>query len=357
MEEKQTITNEPKKHHYIPQFILKRFYNEKNQVLYWDIDKKTVEGRNTTKIFMNMHMYRDEKNNADDPTAIEKSFSVFEERIAKLISEKMLDEKEIRLTRAELEELRIFLELLSFRSDLRMKQYKEKRFDPKTREILRKFQPNEDYEDLWKKELLALTKCRSLDDIKGCEALDPIVKMDFTNAINFFYMNVVDARGGEFILSDVYPTSEIAPLPKGNLHLHLFFPISPTRAIVLHYSIFKKEMNHQDPVIKALLDLSQIKGDLLRQPTPEYKGGKCNFERDDIFVYHPTKAYANDVSYINALLLNEARIGIMFRSPNRILGSVRSFNEREDTKTKYPEFEKELQKLCDLQSSGADSKI
>ena len=44
--------------------------------------------------------------------------------MVELINNKLLNDKEIIITRAELESLRIFLSLLSFRSDLRMNQYK-----------------------------------------------------------------------------------------------------------------------------------------------------------------------------------------------------------------------------------------
>lgn len=111
--------NEARKHHYIPQFILKNFNNEKAQVNYWNIVSCSLELRNTKSIFMNIDMYRDEVNNIDNPTKIENKFAIFEREISLLISEKILTKNEITLTRKEVEKLRIFLSLLAFRSKLK----------------------------------------------------------------------------------------------------------------------------------------------------------------------------------------------------------------------------------------------
>ena len=82
---------------------------------------------------MNIDMYRDEENHQENPVFIENSLSIFESEIANLINNKLLNDKGIIITRAELESLRIFVSLLSFRSDIRMNQYKNKIFDESTK--------------------------------------------------------------------------------------------------------------------------------------------------------------------------------------------------------------------------------
>ena len=77
---------------------------------------------------MNFDMYRYEVNHKDKPTSIESSLAIFEGEIATLIRQKFLKDNEIIITRSELEALRIFLSLLSFRSDLRKDQYKNCKF-------------------------------------------------------------------------------------------------------------------------------------------------------------------------------------------------------------------------------------
>ena len=57
------------------------------------------------------------------------------------------------------------------------------------------------------------------------EEIDPIIKTDFMNDIRGFYMTIIEARGGEFLLTDVYPTVEIFPVRSGvNLHYALYIP-------------------------------------------------------------------------------------------------------------------------------------
>lgn len=45
---------------------------------------------------------------------------------------------------------------------------------------------------------------------------------------------------------------------------------------------------------------------------------------------------------MNALVLNETRVGIIFRDKDRIVDSISSFNERTDTKQKFIELENAL---------------
>ena len=195
---------EARKHHYIPQFILRNFNDENEQVKYWNKATNKLEKRNTKSVFMNIDMYRDEAINREDPTQIETKFSLFEREIAELISNKILNKSEIVLKRIELEKLRIFITLMSFRSNSRMEQYKNNAFDESTRNILIKFQPDGNFEELWKRELDVLASCRNYEDIQHSELIDPIIKLDFTNDLMGFYMTFVDARGGQFILSDIY---------------------------------------------------------------------------------------------------------------------------------------------------------
>jgi len=145
------VKQEARKHHYIPRFILKNFNDENGQVYYWNMDMNILEKRNIKSIFMNFDMYRDESLNEEVPTQIESKFSVFESEIAGLITKKILYNSEIVLNRRELEKLRIFTTLLSFRSNSRMDQYKNNKFDNSTREKLLIYQPDGNFEELWKR--------------------------------------------------------------------------------------------------------------------------------------------------------------------------------------------------------------
>ena len=334
------MKQEAHKHHYIPRFILKNFNDENGQVNYWNVEKKKLEKRNIKSIFMNMDMYRDESLNEEDPTQIETKFSIFECEIADLIAKKILDKDEIIISRRELEMLRIFISLLSFRSNSRMEQYKNGQFDDKTREILLPFQPNGNFEELWKRELDILATCRTYQDIKESDTIDPIIKLDFTNDLAGFYMTIIEARGGQFILSDIYPTLEIFPMGIANIHMHCMFPLSPTRMLLLNNVMFRKE-NVNNPRLKGMITVSKIKGDAIIPPINKYvKYGSLSM--DDQYIYKVKKVYASDVQYMNALVLNETKVGIIFRDKDRIIDSISSFNSRNDTKQKFLELENSL---------------
>ncbi len=70
-------------------------------------------------------------------------------------------------------------------------------------------------------------------------------------------MTFVEARGGEFLISDVYPTLEIFPLqPNINIHMHCMYPLSATRLLLLNHIMFKQET--ADPMLEAMKSFSLL---------------------------------------------------------------------------------------------------
>ena len=295
---------------------------------------------------MNDSMYESEEINSDNPVETEDNLAKFEQEVSPLFKRLCLPE-EIVLTRRELEKLRIFLTLLSFRSDLRMKQYKEKRFTKSTEDILNAFKGDQDFDFFWKNEINAIAKCRSFDEIMSLDVVDPIIKMDFSNDLKGLYMTLIEARGQEFIISDVYPTLEIFPVaPTINMHLHLIYPITPTRAILLNNIFFRNQLrNESDPVYGPMIRFSKIKGQMLKEPKNHYLKGPIVYTPDDKFFYKPVKIYEEDVIYINKLFLNEVRNGFAFRNPQKVLESIKKYNStyREYNKNNYDYLEKKLE--------------
>ena len=338
--------NEPIKHHYIPQFILRSFLGEDGLFYYWDNDNKYLSKRNTKSVFMNNSMYRSEEINPENPVEVENNLSKFEQEMAPLFK-RLCSTDEVVLTRRELESLRIFLSLLSFRSDLRMKQYKDKKFNESTEELLNVFKGEQDFDLFWKNEINVLAKCRSFEEVMAVEGVDPIIKMDFSNDLKGYYMTLIEARGQEFIISDVYPTLEIYPIaPTINIHLHAIYPISPTRAILLNNIFFKKIMvEKQDPMFKPMIDYSRMKGNMLKEPKNHYPMGPSVHTPDDKYFYRPVKIYENDVTYINMLFLNETRMGFAFRNVDKIKASISRYNttNREYNKNNFDFLENKLE--------------
>ena len=87
-----------------------------------------------------------------------------------------------------------------------------------------------------------------------------------------------------------------------------------------------------------MIKLSQIKGDAILPPKNSYKQYSIPNPQDE-FYYKVRKIYANDVEYINALFLNETKVGIIFRDKDKIINSIIGFNKRNNTKQSFKDLE------------------
>ncbi|MBQ9106951.1 MAG: DUF4238 domain-containing protein [Clostridia bacterium] len=101
--------NEPIRHHFIPQFILKNFcFSNHGEVRYY-CKKRNVESvANTRDVFMERNLYRDEINSPNDPTKIERDFAEFEREVSLIVKSKLLSEDKIILNMEEDSKLRLF---------------------------------------------------------------------------------------------------------------------------------------------------------------------------------------------------------------------------------------------------------
>ena len=103
--------------------------------------------------------------------------------------------------------------------------------------------------------------------------------------------------------------------------------------------MFKEETS--DPLLNAMKAFSKITGDMIIPPKSK-RAMATAFLPSDTYTYRVRKIYQDDVEYINALFLNEARVGIMFRDEERIADSIYAFNRRGDIKQNYNLLEDEL---------------
>lgn len=319
--------SEPVRHHYIPQFILRNFCIEGN-LNFWNHKDTKFEKRNTKSVFMVKNLYKDIKNYPDDIMVIEKKFAKLEDDIAKLISEKILNKKIISLTRKENEVLRKFLFLLSFRSENRRNQYLEKKFDVLTKASLKPLVQNNDYIDLWLKEINEILDADSFDTLKDSKILSWEIKTDLQNELLGYYMTFVESRGQDFILSDIYPTTEIYPINfelKADITLHSFFPLTPSLILILNHVMFREDRKIDDSFLNSMITFSNIKGNMLVTPKAQYVSKRAHSD-EDIYHYHLKKIYQRDVEYINKLFLNEVKTGFVCTSYEKIKSSVKSYN-------------------------------
>ncbi|MDX9692139.1 MAG: DUF4238 domain-containing protein, partial [Acholeplasmataceae bacterium] len=235
--------NDPIKHHFIPQFILRNFVNSDDQLFYWNIGNKKLENRNTKSVYMAKNLYRDEENHPTNPAVIEQKFAMLEAKIAQLFQEKILDKNPITITRTDNELLRKFLYLLTFRSETRKKQYIEANFDDFTKAHLNQYVKDGDYVDLWLREIEMIIDNERYFEIIDNKNISWTIKTDFINHLDSYYMTFVTSRGQDFIISDVYPTAEVFPLGinNANLYPHYIYPLTPSLALILNHIAFKTD--------------------------------------------------------------------------------------------------------------------
>ena len=103
------MKNEPIRHHYIPQFILRNFcFDDNGNVHYYDKNNNIYSVEQTRDVFMSKHLYRDEINSPDNPTKLEHDLAVYENEVSIIIKNKCLKCTEFTLDMKEDAKLRLF---------------------------------------------------------------------------------------------------------------------------------------------------------------------------------------------------------------------------------------------------------
>lgn len=231
------MKSEPIKHHYIPQFILRNFGDEEGNVNYFDKASGKIIHCEPRDIFMEKNLYRDEINHRENPTKIEKDLSVFENEISKLIKDKFLDGDKIILTAQEEEKLKLFIAIMGFRAYNTQLQFEGNKHENSVK-LYSYYQKNEDYIDMWKRNLGYLVNCRSVEEVWKHPHIDDPIKILLTRdtlGIWGLYLVVVENKeNGGFIIGDSYPTEVSGITMQGfPVCMYMINPISPNRVILV----------------------------------------------------------------------------------------------------------------------------
>lgn len=299
------MNKEPVKHHYIPQFILRNFcFDNKKHLFYFDKKTSEILARNPQELFMVRNLYRDDINNPDEPTKIEKDMARFESEAAQIIAERFLNENEISITLDEDEKLKLFFAIMAFRSKVTSDKFGAEASD-ESKIFYSMYQKDGDLSDFWKRNLGNLVNCRSLKEVLNHKEIDDPVKIFFLrDTFGYFglYFVVAERRGSvDFIISDVYPTV-INGVTDGKIALPMYsiFPISPERIILL-------TANGVEGAPKSVAFFSN---EFLKKP-------KWNPNKK-ILTIRVKKIYENEVKYVNSVLMKEACEGFAFRDRDRV---------------------------------------
>lgn len=299
------MNREPIRHHYIPQFILRNFcFNDRGDLFYYDKENSKTSVKNTRDIFMVRNLYRDEINNPDEPTKIERDMARFEGEASRIITGRFLYSDEISITLEEDEKLKLFFAIMSFRSRITSNKFGIGASD-ENRVFYSRYQKDGNLSDFWKRNLGNLVNCRSLKEVWDHKGIDDPIKVFFQRDIcGYFglYFVVVERRGPiDFIISDVYPTI-INGVTDWEMKLMLYsiFPISPDRTILLT----------ANGACGAPKNVAVFSNEVLKKP-------KLNPDRKSITI-RTRKIYENEVRYVNSALMDEAQEGIAFRDKGRV---------------------------------------
>ncbi len=288
------MKHEAKRHHYIPQFILRNFCLDNGESLYYfDKHNKTLTIQKTRDVFMTENLYRDEINNPNVPTKIESDFAKFENEVSHIIKSKFLIEKKILITAEEDQKLKLFFALMGFRSKNTSEIFSGKLSDT-SKQFYKHFQTNENFEDFWKRNLGYLLNCRSLNDIMQSEFIDEPIKIfmmkDVCGYFGLHFSVAEPKEDGEFIIGDTYPVVITGDIM--DMMIYAIHPISPKRTILI-------VGNGADATPRDVIGFRQC---ILLPPKKE----------DDNITIYVKKMYPEEIQHINRLIAKEAKEGFAF---------------------------------------------
>lgn len=293
------MKNEPIRHHYIPQFILRNFcFDNKGNVHYYDKKNDSFSVEQTRNVFMSNHLYRDEINAPENPTIIEQDLAVFENEVSQILKDKFLKCTEFTLDMEEDAKLKLFFAIMGFRSE-RVRELFKNGLDKESKRLYSKYQNDRNFEDLWKRNLGFVVKCRSSREVIDHLQIDDIIKLFFhrdTIGISGMYFVVAESYcGDEFVIGDTYPVEITGSLPNGILlPLYSIFPLSPKRVLLVVSNGAKS----------ASREVSKLRPCVLSLP---------KMDVDGTYTYRVKRLYSEEVKMLNAYTIKEAKNGVVYR--------------------------------------------
>ncbi len=248
---------------------------------------------------MGKNLYRDEKNNADNPTKIERDLAIFECEVSQIINNGFRDLNEIVLSYEENEKLKLFFALMWFRSKSTSEQLGLKA-SQESKRFYSIYQKDGDLSDLWKRNLGYIVNCRSLSEVLQHNSIDEPIKIfmmrDVFDLTGKYFIIAERKENEQFIITDTYPTVIYGSIGRIQMHLYSFYPISPDRIIFLA----------SNGVDSTPRDITHLRDCVLKAP-------KIN-NNENTITLRVKKLYDEEVRYINSVLIKEAREACAFKN-------------------------------------------
>lgn len=296
------MKKEPVRHHYIPQFILRNFcIDEDGNTFFVDAKSKQQSKRQVSELFTGINIYVD-MGSDEISEEVKENFARFENEVAPLIKEKLLEKDEFVLTDAEDEKLILFFTLMMFRFKYVQELFREE-LSTEWQELYSNLRRGKKFDDFWKRNLAKLAQCRSLGEAMEDEEIDESIKTFLIGTLDILekYICVVEPReGAEFVLGDSYPivNKGVSQPPfGGSYELGIFdvYVLSPNRAVLF------ANFGCQDTPRNIL----KVRPAVLSEPILK--------EEDEIY-FRVRKLYPEEVKKINDIIILCAREGYISRS-------------------------------------------
>lgn len=303
MKKNKQMINAPKRHHYIPQFILKNFCNDGQHIYYYDAITKQISLQDKANVFMERNFYCDEINYPTMPVQIEKDLAKYESEVA-IIIKNILDNNEIIISKKDYDSLLLFFAIMSFRSKNANDTLNDNA-SYESKEFFKFWQNDGNLTDFWKRNLGIIAKCRSIEEVSKSEADDPIKAFMIRDTFGFTgkYIMIFERRGNEeFVITDCYPVHVTGTLENGQSSFEMpmfdYFPISPNRLLV-----FACNGVEYAPDDVRIFDKKIIKKPILL---------------NNNYVIKVKKIYEQQVKLVNDEAIKLSKIGIAFRNINSL---------------------------------------
>lgn len=301
------LKREPIRHHYIPQFILRNFCDERGLLNYFDVATHEVTLCEPRDVFMERNLYRDEINCVENPTKIETDLAKFEREISQIIKEKFLMGDKIVLTKEEDEKIKLFFFIMGFRSHNTMLQFSEG-LTKESVEMYSRYQKNGNFQDTWRRNLGYLVNCRSGEEVLNHKDIDEPIKIfmmrDVLGLLGLYLVVAERREGPGFIVGDAYPTAVTGTTIQGvQLPMYSINPISPNRIILV-------VGNGVEAAPRHVLGFRQT---ILYKP-------QWNVQEESITM-RVKKLYSEEVQEINRSIASAVKKGFVFKS-NKLLTDI-----------------------------------
>ncbi|KAG0034134.1 hypothetical protein BGZ82_005862 [Podila clonocystis] len=380
---KQSMT-QTQFHHYIPRFILKTFADNfslnnsefametSTPDLSWFKSGKPSKLRRKVRPRYNINVYRVE-NHTTNPTNVSRAYGAedmyrdvtntdcmkFEKLLAKhestsatFIRQIWNEEEDLSLTRTQLGDMKKFLVVMMYRSEHRRSQYFNQRFSFITEISVKKHMDHNKFSNaqtVWFENLKWIIETSVEDIVKEYQkALVARAESERPSALLSPYQGPIHAAeleefgclmthtiaciwqaetGSEFILSEACFGAWEGDT---GIWFHNFFIVSPRCAIVLVNRLYLAERIKKKPRWTSLF------GDKLHVfPETDYKKGPLSKDfdlathstPDDVFKYKRIVVPKEDVYKVNAILLDDRRQFLTYKSNVSMYKSLRYYDK------------------------------